>query len=299
MKKIDLITLVNKSFVDNYVNKEATEHKKNEERMQEYSKIVSLLRKILVDSYGEREYPLAENNMYQSYGFCMVVEKGATPLYNSNIRVFKNEYSGQSVYSISTDRLEKNKILLTLFESLMAGRTFPSSVIDTVINRYVRETDEFEFFSKFDVDPIPTELKTFFTKSKSYKDMKEYRLCKSYYGFVSKGENARKNSGFSYSPAKVELAMLRNSKGEFEPAFLFNLPVLSTLKFKYAVPMFSDNMEASVDELFEKFNTKFLKCVVDIIGRAEKLRLKEKKLLLTLPREELIGRLKVAEMLTY
>lgn len=93
--------------------------------------------------------------------------------------------------------------------------------------------------------------------------------------------------------------LLKDSQGAFVPGLLFNLPVLSTLKFKYAVPMFSDNMEADINQMFERFNAKFLKCVVDMIGRAENLKLKEKKLMMTLPREELIGRLKVTEMLTY
>lgn len=270
--------------------------KRQEAAMHDYEPLIKQVRTIMADKYGPRDYPLEENS---AYGFKLLVERGASSFDTKYFRVYNHVYDGQAVYTIFNDKIDKSKVVLTLFEQLMAGRALPASIMDTVIDRYIKETDEFEFFSKFEKSPVPQTLKDFFVKTKTYKDTKEQRLCKSYYGHMSKTENSRKNNNFSFSPSKVEIVLLKDSQGAFVPGLLFNLPVLSTLKFKYAVPMFSDNMEADINQMFEMFNAKFLKCVVDMIGRAENLKLKEKKLMMTLPREELIGRLKVTEMLTY
>jgi hypothetical protein len=304
MKNIDLTALlssINSGAVKVTTFNQATKDnkEKQEAAMKEYDPLIKQIRSILVDKYGPKTYPIEINDPYQTYGFRIVLETGPRPFDNKYLRVYNNVYDGQAVYSIFNDKIDKSKVVLTLFEQLMAGRDFPSYIMEAVIDRYIKETNEFEFFEKFEKSAIPQQLKDFFVKTKTYKDTKEQRLCKSYYGYLSKTENSRKQTSFSFSPSKVEIVLLRDEKGGFVPGFLFNLPVLSTLKFKYAVPMFSDNMEASIDELFEKFNAKFIKCVVNIIGRAENLKLKEKKLMMTLPRAELIGRLKVTEMLTY
>ena len=301
MNKITLNTLlsnINKGDVKVTTFEEAdkdTIHRQ-EAQMKDYEPLIKQVRSIMVEKYGLRDYPLEDNS---TDGFKLLVERGPTSLDTKYFRVYNHVYDGQAVYTIFNDKIDKSKVVLTLFEQLMAGRALPASIMDTVIDRYIKETDEFEFFSKFEKSPVPQHLKDFFVKTKTYKDTKEQRLCKSYYGHMSKTENSRKNSNFSFSPSKVEIVLLKDNQGDFVPGFLFNLPVLSTLKFKYAVPMFSDNMEADINQMFEKFNAKFLKCVVDMIGRAENLKLKERKLMMTLPREELIGRLKVTEMLTY
>lgn len=304
MKNIDLTTLlqgIKKGDIKatTFAESDKKNHQKQEAAMKEYDPLIKQIRTILIDKYGPNTYPIESNDTYQTYGFRLIVELGQKTVDNKYFRVYNNVYDGQPVYSIFNDKIDKGKVVFTLFEQLMSGRDFPSYVMDTVIDRYIKETNEFEFFSKFEKSVTPQHLKDFFVKTKTYKDTKEQRLCKSYYGYLSKVENSRKQMSFSFSPSKVEIVLMRDKKGDFVPGFLFNLPVLSTLKFKYAVPMFSDNMDASIDELFEKFNAKFLKCVVDIIGRAENLKLKEKKLMMTLPRAELIGRLKVTEMLTY
>lgn len=270
-------------------------HRK-EAAMNDYEPLIKQVRSIMVEKYGLRDYPLEDNS---TYGIKLLVERGPTSLDTKYFSVYNHVYDGQAVYTVFNDKIDKSKVILTLFEQLMAGRALPAYIMDTVIDRYIQETNEFEFFSKFEKSPVPQTLKEFFVKTKTYKDTKEQRLCKSYYGHMSKTENSRKNNNFSFSPSKVEIVLLKDEKGAFVPGLLFNLPVLSTLKFKYAIPMFSDNMEASIDKMFEKFNAKFLKCVVDMIGRAENLKLKERKLMMTLPRDELIGRLKVTEMLTY
>lgn len=270
-------------------------HRK-EAAMNDYEPLIKQVRSIMVEKYGLRDYPLEDNS---TYGLKLLVERGPTSLDTKYFSVYNHVYDGQAVYTVFNDKIDKSKVILTLFEQLMAGRALPAYIMDTVIDRYIQETNEFEFFSKFEKSPVPQTLKEFFVKTKTYKDTKEQRLCKSYYGHMSKTENSRKNNNFSFSPSKVEIVLLKDEKGAFVPGLLFNLPVLSTLKFKYAIPMFSDNMEASIDKMFEKFNAKFLKCVVDMIGRAENLKLKERKLMMTLPRDELIGRLKVTEMLTY
>jgi hypothetical protein len=304
MKNIDLTALLNSINsgavkVTTFNQSKKDNKEKQEAAMKEYEPLIKQVRAILVDKYGSKHYHLESNDTYQTCGFRMILESGPKFSDNKYLRVYNNVYDGQSVYSIFNDKIDKSKVVLTLFEQLMAGRDFPSYIMDTVIDRYIKETNEFEFFSHFEKSVTPQQLKDFFVKTKTYKDTKEQRLCKSYYGYLSKAENSRKQTSFSFSPSKVEIVLMRDSQGAFVPGFLFNLPVLSTLKFKYAVPMFSDNMAVSIDELFEKFNAKFIKCVVDIIGRAENLKLKEKKLMMTLPRAELIGRLKVTEMLTY
>jgi hypothetical protein len=304
MKNIDLTTLlqsINKGVIKatTFDKSDKDNELKHEAAMKDYEPLIKQIRTILIDKYGANTYPLESNDTYKSYGFRMIVERAQKTVDNKYIRVYNNVYDGQSAYTVVNDKVDKTKVVLTLFEQLIAGRDFPSYIMDTVIDRYIKETNDFEFFSKFEKSPTPQQLKDFFVKTKTYKDTKEQRLCKSYYGFLSKVENSRKQTSFSFSPSKVEIILMRDKKGNFVPGFLFNLPVLSTVKFKYAIPMFSDNMEAEIDTLFDKFNAKFLKCVVDIIGRAENLKLKEKKLMMTLPRAELIGRLKVTEMLTY
>lgn len=304
MNNIDITTLIygikNGAIEVNTFDKSDKKNDiKQEAAMKEYDPLIKQIRDILIDNYGANNYPVEINDNYESYGFRLIVEFGQIPIDNKYFRVYNYVYDGQSVYSIFNDKVDKSKIVLSLFEQLIADRDFPSYIMDSVIDRYIKETNEFEFFAKFEKSKTPQQLKDFFVKTKTYKDTKEQRLCKSYYGHLSKVENLRKQNNFSFSPSKVEIVLMRDKEGSFVPGFLFNLPVLSNLKFKYAIPMFSDNVEASIDKLFAKFNAKFLKCVVDIIGRAENLKLKDKKLMMKLPREELIGRLKIAEMLTY
>lgn len=304
MKNIDITTLLygiknGDIEVNTFDKSDKKNYRKQEAAMKEYDPLIKQIRSILIDTYGANNYPIESNDTYESYGFRIIVELGQTPIENKYFRVYSYVYNGEPVYSIFNDKIDKCKVVLSLFEQLIAGRDFPSYIMDSVIDRYIKETNEFEFFSKFEKSKTPQQLKEFFVKTKTYKDTKEQRLCKSYYGYLSKVENLRKQNNFSFSPSKVEIVLIKDKKGAFVPGFLFNLPVLSNLKFKYAIPMFSDNVEASIDELFAKFNEKFLKCVVDIIGRAENLKLKDKKLMMTLSRAELIGRLKVTEMLTY
>lgn len=299
MKKNVLINIVQKAYTEQYTDREEKLREQHAVVNKEYKPLMQTLRPILIDTYGANDYLIETNEYSKDYGFKVIIEKGQKPADNKYIRVYKNNYCGLDVYKIFTDKVDKAKILLTIFKTLIDNKPFPATTIERVLERYIQDTDAFEFFSKFEKNTVPTQLDIFFTKSKSYKDMKEYRLCKSYYGHVSKAQNALKQTSFSFSPAKVEIALIKNKKGEFIPALLFNLPVLSTLKFKYAIPMFSDDVQADIEELSEKFNGKFLKCITDIIGRAEKLSLKERKHLMTLPRQELIGRLKVAEMYNY
>lgn len=275
------------------------DNKKIEATMVEYGSLINQIRHILVNAYGPSEYPLDVNSSYQAYGFKIIVEKSQNSLHHKYVRVYTNVYDGLSVYSVINDKVDKSKIILTLFEQMVNGREFPYHIFEKVIDRYIQVTNDFEFFAKFEKNPVPQHLKDFFVKSKTYKDTKEQRLCKSFYGYISKVENVRRQASFSFSPSKVEIVLLKDQKGEFVPGFLFNLPVLSSVKFKYAIPMFPDDLDAALDELFDKFHKKFFKCIIDIIGRAEKLKPKEKKQLVHLPKEELIGRFKIAEMLLY
>jgi len=279
--------------------KDDINNKKVEIIMDEYGSIIKQIKSILVNAYGPNDYLIDLNSGYQSYGFKIILEEGKNSLYNKYIRLYSNVYDGLPVYSIVNDKIDKSKIILTLFEQMINGRAFPYHILEKVIDRYIQSTSEFEFFDHFEKLKQPQQLKDFFVKSKTFKDTKEQRLCKSFYGNMSKAENARRQASFTFSPSKAEIVLLKNKKGDFEPGFLFNLPVLSSIKFKYAIPMFPADLDAAIDELFEKFDKKFLKCIIDIIGRAEKLTIKEKKQLIHLPKAELVGRFKIAEMLLY
>lgn len=215
------------------------------------------------------------------------------------INVHFREYGNKMTFGIGDSQSTRIKIFQNVFNKCSNNKPIPYENIVKVIDRYESIMNRFCKFTTVKRKAIPTKLDDFFTKNSYFKSSKEVHIARAYYGSMAKNENARLKNSSSYAPIKIELRFGFTEQGNIIPVFIFILPLLTTLKIKHAIPVFSSDFNKDLDDMFVEFESHLRSCIVKIIANREKLNRKEKKALAELSDDELMDRFTIIDMILY